>query len=131
MKKAAILSITAFYLLLTTGMFVCIVHCAAETLVKSPDAAMSMAAMHHHYKGCASSKDCDCAKKHGSFVIKENIKPGSDLLFAQTAVILPHAELAKFLVSEVATANNVWHYSNAPPWRSGRSIIIQHRSLLI
>lgn len=125
MKKAAILSITAFYLLLTTGMFVCIVHCAAETIAAKP--AMHMdGAMEHNCK-----KDCDCCKKHGNYVIKENIKPATDIQYTQTAILIRHFEKAGFLLNTIAFQNTSWEESNAPPGRSGKAISIQNCSLLI
>ena len=130
MKRLAILSITAFYLLLTTGMFVCVVHCAAENLAIKP--AMPMAgAMHQDKKHCAEKKDCDCCRKHGSFIIKESIRPATDLQFVQTAILVRHAEIAGFLLNASFDQDNLLHESNAPPGRSGRFILIQNRSLLI
>ncbi|MGZ3874798.1 MAG: hypothetical protein ACXVJD_17900 [Mucilaginibacter sp.] len=126
MKRLAILSITAFYLLLTTGMFVCVVHCAAENLGTKP--AMSMAGAKKH---CAEKKDCDCCKKHGSFIIKESTRPAADLQFAQTAILIRHAEIPGFLLNASFDQDKPLHESNAPPGRSGRFILIQNRSLLI
>ena len=130
MKKAAILSITAFYLLLTTGMFVCLMHCAAEGLVTKP--AMHMAgAINHNGKDCAAKKDCDCCKKHGNFVIKENIKPATDLQYVQSAILIHQFEITGFLFHATILQNALWAQGNAPPGRSGKVISIQNRSLLI
>jgi hypothetical protein len=126
MKKAAILSITAFYLLLTTGMFVCAVHCAAENLIAKP--AMQMVNSNHH---CNDKKDCDCCKKHANYIIKENLKPGLHLQFAQAAVLIPHIQIADFLLNTPVFSNASWEDSNAPPGKSGKEISIQFRSLLI
>jgi hypothetical protein len=130
MKKAAILSITAFYLLLTTGMFVCVVHCAAESLVTKPDMHMAKS-MEHHGKDDACKKDSDCCKKHGNYIIKENIKPAIDVQYAQTAILIHHFEIAAFLLNTPAFRNTSWEESNAPPGRSGKTISIQNCSLLI
>ncbi|MDP9078479.1 MAG: hypothetical protein M3O71_13685 [Bacteroidota bacterium] len=130
MKKAAVLCITAFYLLLTTGMFVCMVHCAAENLVKEPAMQMTKS-MHHDGKGCAEKKNCDCCKKHGNFVIKENLKPATDIQYAQAAIVIPRFEIAGFILSTPVIQNSSWHESNAPPNRSGKTIIIQNQSFLI
>lgn len=130
MKKAAVLSITAFYLLLTTGMFVCMVHCAAESIITRPAMQMS-GSMHHPEKSCAGKKDCDCCKKHGDFVIKENIKPATDLQYAQTAIMIHHFKIADFFLNIPVLENTLWEESNAPPGTSGKAITIQNRSLLI
>jgi hypothetical protein len=130
MKKAVILSITAFYLLLTTGMFVCIVHCAAESLVAKP--AMHMAkSMDHNGKDCAAKKGCDCCKKHGDFIIKENIKPTTDVQYVQSAVLIHQFKIADLFLNIPVIQNTSWYQSNAPPGRSGKIISLQNCSLLI
>ncbi|WP_428329310.1 hypothetical protein [Mucilaginibacter sp.] len=135
MKKASILTIAAFYLLLTTGMFVCIVHCAAESLVSKP--AMSMQMMHtagmghQHKKHCTNGGDCGCCKNHGTYTIKENLKPGTDFQFTQTTALIPRFEAVNFLIKTKLYTNNSWEDSNAPPGKSGRALLIQHCSFLI
>jgi len=127
MKKAAVLSITAFYLLLTTGMFVCMVHCTAENMVAKP--AMTML-MDHHGKDCCKN-DHDCGKKHGNYVIKENIKTATEVQFAQTALPTPRFELAGFVVTVPFVQTTLPQQTKAPPDKSGRAIIIQNHSFLI
>jgi hypothetical protein len=126
MRKAAILSITAFYLLVTTGMFVCIVHCATESFVAKP--AMPMAGLNSH---CKSEKDCDCCKKHGNYFIKENLKPGFNIQFSQTAVLIPQIQIIDFLLNAPRYNTTSWEDSNAPPGKSGKAISIKFHSLLI
>ncbi len=130
MKKAAVLSIAAFYLLLTTGMFVCIIHCGAEALIKPQTMQMTMS-MQHGKKGCAGAKDCDCCKKHDNFVVKENLKTAISLNFEQSAILIHHFEIADFLLSKPVYIKPTTNWSNAPPGSSGRSISIQNCSLLI
>jgi hypothetical protein len=130
MKKAAILSITAFYLLLTTGMYVCMVHCAAERLVNTPVMHMA-AAMKGHVKDCAGKKDCDCNKKHGNYIIKENIKPAVDIQHVQTAALVNRFEIANPFSNILVVDRFVWQQSNAPPGKSGKAIAIKNHSLLI
>lgn len=133
MKKAAILSITAFYLLLTTGMFVCVMHCAAEKLFDKPGMSMPMgASMAHNGKHCTHGNDCGCCKNHGTFTIKENLKPGFSLSFVQTATVLHPVQIPVFLFSTpVYIKSHSWADVNAPPRRSGKYLSIQIRSLLI
>ena len=128
MKKAAILSITAFYLLLTTGMFVCMVHCTAGNMLTKPAMAMAMG---HRDKDCCKDNKKDCCKKHGIYVIKENIKPATELQFAQTAILIHHFELADFLLSTPLVQNTLVEQTKAPPNKSGRAIIIQNHTFLI
>jgi len=129
MKKAAILSITAFYLLLTTGMFVCVMHCAAEKIFQKQDMAMSTG---HSAKHCTHGNDCGCCKTHGTFTVKENLKPGFDLSFAQSAVAIHPVQIPVFLFSAPVYINShSWSDVNAPPGKHGKDLSIQIRSLLI
>jgi len=126
MKKAAVLSLTAFYLLLTTGMFVCAVHCAAESLRTTP--AMQMAGMGKH---CMNNTACDCCKKHGNFVIKENLKPGCTVECNQNAAVIPQIQIAGFYLNTQFDSNTSGKDGNAPPGKSGKALVIEFRSLLI
>ncbi|MDN3581623.1 hypothetical protein [Mucilaginibacter flavus] len=132
MKRAAIISMAAFYLLLTTGMFVCIVHCGAQSIISKP-MAMAHAGMgiHGAKKHCNGNEDCGCCKKHGNYVVKENIKPSFELQFAQAGIrveqsvpIYSHSNLS-------AISNTSWIEGKAPPWKTGKLISIQNHSLQI
>lgn len=134
MKKAAIFGMAAFYLLLTTGMFVCIVHCAAESLISKPTMQMAHAGMAKHgdKKHCDGDSKDDCCKQHGSYVIKENLKPGFELQFAPTVAMVHQPVIADYLATYTSQANNTsWTDGKAPPWKSGRLISIQFHSLQI
>jgi hypothetical protein len=136
MKKAAILSIAAFYLLLTTGMFVCILHCTTEYFLQ-PQLAMhdddhdGHEAYGHgkHKHGCGEG--CDCCNKHDNYVIKENIKPGLDFPASQVTIITLYQTLINIDANSPDIYRIAWHKSNAPPGFSGKSIIIKYRSILI
>lgn len=132
MKKAAILSLTAFYLLLTAGMFVCIVHCSAELLFEKP--AMQMghtSARHHQKKSCSGGNNCDCCKKHGNYVIKENIRPFSGLEVPQSAAFISYQ--TQFLAVEYSATitSMTLPESKAPPDISGKSLVIKLHTILI
>jgi len=130
MKRTAILTLTAFYLLLTSGMFVCAVHCSVETLMTKP--SMQMACTKPCCKQSGACKKDDCGKKHGTFTIKENVKPGYRVHF--TAPLLTLAPLL-----QTANTPNILTivYSSscanckAPPGTSGKALTIQLHSLLI
>lgn len=128
MKKTAILSIAAFYLLLTTGMFVCLIHCAGESVFQ-PKMAMHHGKRHQH---SAKDKDCDCCNKHGNYVIKENIKPATVDVQIPLVAILPR-QFSYIPVTEQYAALNVLPllYGKAPPGASGKALSIQLRSLQI
>ncbi|TWI95060.1 hypothetical protein JN11_04489 [Mucilaginibacter frigoritolerans] len=128
MKRIAVIGLTAFYLLLTTGMFVCTMHCSAEGLMAKASMQMSGNKTDH----CKSDKPCDCCKKHGSFVIKENIKPDFTIQFGQhPASIAPTQHLINYQAVAIIANVDTQISGKAPPWKSGRSISILFRSLLI
>jgi hypothetical protein len=135
MKKTAILSIAAFYLLLTTGMFVCLIHCAGESVFQ-PE--MAMQAMHHdthhgkHHQHSTKDKDCDCCNKHGNYVIKENIKPATVDVQVPLVATLPRQLFYIPVTVQYAALNTLsLSYGKAPPGISGKALSIQLRSLQI
>jgi hypothetical protein len=132
MKKAAVLSLTAFYLLLTTGMFVCIVHCSAERLFEKPAMQMGHAsARHHQKKNCKGGNNCDCCKKHGNYVIKENIQSFSTFKMPQSAALIPYqTQLYAGAYNRIITSLALPE-SKAPPDLSGKSLVIKLRTILI
>ena len=128
MKKAAALCLTAFYLLLTSGMFVCAVHCTTEKLVNKQ--CMQMAGTPG--KCCADkSKGDGCCKKHANFVIKENVKPGYQIRFSLPLLtflpVKPIGVTFEPAAFTIASMNN----GNDPPGKSGKAISIRFCSLLI
>jgi ABC-type nickel/cobalt efflux system permease component RcnA len=134
MKRAAVLSIAAFYLLLTTGMFVCLVHCTGESLMgnKMTMQAMDHKAAHHHHKHGAKSDDCDCCKKHGNYVIKENIKPvGVDTQSPVVAIVTRPFQSIPAVTNYIVLNTFKLSLGKAPPGLSGKAIAIQQCSLQI
>jgi hypothetical protein len=133
MKRATIIGMAAFYLLLTTGMFVCVVHCSAQNLVSTPHMTMAHAGMgmHNVKKHCDGNKDCDCCKKHGNYVVKENIKPGFELQFAQTGILVEQPVTIYNYSTWPAISTVSWTEGKAPPGKTGKLLSIQYRSLQI
>jgi len=128
MKRVLILSLVSFYLLLTTGMFVCIFHCAVEHLIEKADNHKE----EHHDDKCKGDKDCDCCKKHDNFVIKENIKPWHNSKVPSiTLLFYPKIEYALVFLPPAKINTVSWPECHAPPAKSGKSISIMLRSLQI
>lgn len=129
MKKAAALCLTAFYLLLTSGMFVCAVHCTTEKLVNKQ--CMQMAGTPG--KCCADkSKGDGCCKKHANFVIKENVKPGYQIRFSLPLLtFLPVKPIGVTFEPAAFTPIASMNNGNDPPGKSGKAISIRFCSLLI
>lgn len=73
MKKIGALCFAAFYLMLTTGLFVCLLHC-----VMASGFSMEDMAVHQESKVVTGTvvldKDCDCCEHHGEYTVKENAK---------------------------------------------------------
>lgn len=136
MRKTAVFGLAAFYLLLTTGMFVCLVHCTAEKVLSHHQEMAGMAESHHHAehskKPCKGGKGCSCCDQHGTYVVKENIKPSVEpLQFQQTFLITFLPEYYHSLNSTFNTRVNLWTDSHAPPGPSGKDYLIRIRTLLI
>jgi hypothetical protein len=134
MKKAAIFSMTAFYLLLTTRMFVCTVHCSAESMVNKMGMPMAQNSIHQHHqkKQCTKDKGCDCGKRHVSYTIRENIKAGFDFRFTYSPLTAYQTELPGFVIGFPDINNTSFlTNNNVPPGKSGKNIAIQIHSLQI
>ncbi|QQL50391.1 hypothetical protein [Mucilaginibacter ginkgonis] len=141
MRKAAILTLTAFYLLLSTGMYVCAMHCAAADVVSASAIKpvqegnkMGMADMeccHKTSKKPASKENKDCGK-HASFSVTENLKPVSESIsFVPGEVSLFDSKIFDLqkvtaLIPDVQSTRGP-----APPLISGRDYLIKIRTLLI
>jgi hypothetical protein len=130
MKQAAILSMAAFYLLLTTGMFVCIVHCSAETLAAKPPMHMVNFG-HPAKKHCKNDKNCDCCKKHGNYVIKENIKPYFEWQFSPGVGAADNLIIHSSILTALEIGSPPWTNINAPPGMTGKDIFLKIHSLRI
>jgi hypothetical protein len=128
-KKIYAFSLMAFYVLLTTGMFVCIVDCSVHHTVATPTAKMDCSTMH-----CAKKQhgNNDCCKKHGTYLVKENIKPGYDTKISlSTAYIQQALTLRPYLKAAVYVNYSFNLTGKAPPGRTGKFISIQYHSLQI
>lgn len=133
----------AFYLLLTTGMYVCIVSCGTTHLMEllagnvSPE-SHSDDEKHNHCqeqskKDCDGNEDCSCCKKHGDYTVKENVKPDSTFQLLEIPII---AESIGYLVFfddySFETITNEWPRNHAPPPPGISTLIfIKLHSLLI
>jgi hypothetical protein len=141
MKRLAIISVASFYLLLTTGMFVCIVSCSGKWLTSVvrhsiEDSADNLAKTHPTHsskkKHCDGDKDCSCCKKHGNYVVKENLKPSVGFEVSTLPLIAVQNKYTLFSQVNHTTAIYKWHQNNAPPPGSlGPDIHIRICSFLI
>lgn len=142
MKKFAALSFASFYLLLTTGMFVCLVSCGTSHLMKL--VALNVSSESHCHKEnethceekseepCDGNKDCSCCKQHGTFTVKANIKPDSNFHVLEIPIIAENiACLISYIGYTFETSTDAWPEGNAPPGAVKEPLYISNRSLLI
>ena len=138
MKKICALAFIAFYLLLTTGAYACLLHCTTGYLFTQfatveevhhthPDAGKSK----HKDSNCKSD-NCDCCYRHGTYVVKENFNPGFDFQFSidQVAIMLP-VKTHFFYVPQVVAKSKNWPRATGPPFVASQHIYITNRTLLI
>ena len=133
MKKAAILTITACYLLLTTGIYVCLLACASAAPIAKTAMEMS------HDSACETQSNAhtntvkfhSCCANNDSFVSKEHQEQGAELKFKGSFAILnplfryDHATGPAFRnSSRLADDHNV-------PWQSGKARSIRFRCIQI
>jgi hypothetical protein len=139
MRKIGAFGLAAFYLLLTTGIYVCLLHCSAAYVFSGPQTAMHQTDAdgdgHHKAKSdkkCHGDEDCDCCNKHGSYVIKENINSSFEFqAIALQLALTPHAYQDAVPVFIIITKKIVWPDTTGPPGRPSPPLYIYHHSLLI
>lgn len=94
--------------------------------------AMDHKAAHHHHKHNSKNDDCDCCKKHGNYVIKENIKPaGVDAQSPAMAIVTRPFQSIPAPLHYIVLNTFKLSSGKAPPGLSGKAIAIQQRSLQI
>uniref|UniRef100_F4C149 Uncharacterized protein n=1 Tax=Sphingobacterium sp. (strain 21) TaxID=743722 RepID=F4C149_SPHS2 len=136
MRKVGAINFAAFYLLLTTGLFVCILHCSGNYLFKDESSTSlahnSDSKEHKSKKSCDKGKDCDCCKEHGEYVIKENITTQKQTLDGPGLYCLLGQE-KRFLYTFNATEVKlqVCSMDTGPPKVRKKPIYILNQTLLI
>ncbi|SHG63661.1 hypothetical protein [Pedobacter caeni] len=152
MKKIGALSFATFYLMLTTGLFVCMLHCSGQSLFVPEKAhaaaakdtsaahertAQQKTASHQktatHPKSCAKDKDCNCCDEHGEYVIKENIKRGTleELTVPSIVLAVKPSFFPDLLISENLISAGKWCLDFSPPPNVKTPLYISNRVLLI
>lgn len=141
MKRKAVIGFAAFYLLLSTGLYVCIVTCGSDwvidqlTFVPSSLNDRDQHAETDHTETeqkCNGGEDCPCCKKHGTYTVTENIKPLADdqlhsLTFLNAIINYSNFQLRhQHVPDKVVLAK-----TNAPPPGDAIPIFISIHSFLI
>lgn len=148
MKKFSAVSFAAFYLLLTTGLYVCILHCTADYFLGAHDKQVvrHVEKSDHHQeksghhdeksgetekKECGKDADCSCCNTHGQYAVKENVPASPKIHVAIAIISLDYGKVSSSLVSPVGITAITWPHGNAPPFSLKEPLYISHRSLLI
>lgn len=124
-KKIGALSIATFYLLLTTGMYVCILHCAGDYFLNSREkeehSHVEESNSHesksddHKEQSCGDDENCLCCNTHGQYAIKENTHPAYKIHFAAVPMLANTSEFVDFFNSKREVTSVTWPKGNAPP----------------
>lgn len=141
MKKIGALSFAAFYLMLTTGMFVCMLHCSGQSLfvpekthcsaAKKETGLYKKSAADH--KSCGASKAADCCDGHGEYVIKENIKRtiADELKVPAMLLAVSLSSFPDLLVPDLLTGREKWNPDTGHPPDRKTPLYLSNRVLLI
>lgn len=131
MKINAAVTIAAFYLLLSTGMFICI--CGSYFVIDS-FAFVTWEQQEHQSKkmDCNGEEDCPCCTKHGNYIIKENIKPVISNQITEIPIVTGILNFFSFQSNYLSVARTLaWPKSNSPPPGDQTPIYIKIRCLII
>lgn len=141
MKRIGALSFAAFYLMLTTGLFVCMLHCSGQSLFVQENTHHAAAEniLGHpaksgtHAKSCADDKDCKCCDEHGEYVIKENIKRTASVQLTAPSILLSLIQdsFPGLVLSEKLINAKKWQLDTGPPLYVKTPLYISNRVLLI
>lgn len=139
MRNRTIIGIAAFYLLLSTGMFTCILGCGTQSVVRLftfvPSQERHHSDQQHDHeskKECKGTADCPCCKKHKNFRVKVNIKPDLQPEVPQVPLIsyLPKVR-SLHLEPEILGGYNENSIKHPPPLQTSKGLFILYRTILI
>lgn len=147
MKRIGALSFAAFYLMLTTGLFVCVLHCSGQSLFAQKESGHTVACnstAHEakqagsatsaaHGKSCDGDKNCNCCGGHGQYLIKENIKRTASVQLTAPSILLSLIQDAfpGLILSEKLIYAKKWQLEDRPPIAVKTPLYISNRVLLI
>ncbi|SDG12106.1 hypothetical protein SAMN05192573_102296 [Mucilaginibacter gossypii] len=134
MRKKCALFLTAFYLVLTTGLYACLAHCALEFI------GTKLGLVHNVTDNSKNSdKDeepcddyCKCCYHHGVYVVQENFSPDDIFHFVYSQPIILTKEIK--LIPNTPTLRHIevkWPRATGPPNRLTAKLYISYRSILI
>jgi len=136
MKKVGAIGFAAFYLLLTTGLFVCVLHCSSTYLFqRNPFSTITHNGenKHHKTKDCCNGTDSnDCCKKHGEYIIKENSTPYKQTIDGPPlSFLISHKRTFIYAITAAQAEIQVWSMDTGPPEAGKMPIYLVNQTLLI
>ncbi len=140
MRKLCVFGLTAFYLLLTTGTYSCLLHCTTEFVFSKLGIIeqSNESAENDSHAGDSDKEDekcgddCSCCYHHGTYVVNENFSRSFDFQFSITHVDLIKPVSIQFSQIPTIVDNSVrWPNTTGPPFTLSQPIYISNRSLLI
>ena len=132
MKKIGALSFAAFYLMLTTGLFVCLLHCAMASSF-SPESTAAHQEPEVVSGTVVLDKDCDCCEHHGEYAVKENAKTSATAgLKTRSVWSAVSQQVYAYLIRTESAANiGRWTAHTSSPAFKKTPIYLSNRVLII
>lgn len=139
MTKICAFCVTAFYLILTSGQYECILHCTADYLfsekttvakTKQPEADNKKDADEDSDGKCGA--DCTCCYHHGTYIVRENFNAFVDFQLSAIQIYLAPPSTDKvYFIPKIIKSSVDWPRATGPPFISGTSIYIANQTFLI
>lgn len=139
MRKICALCLIAFYLVLASGEYECLLHCTADYLFsEKATVSLNKDSAADRKKGEAGADDekcgdnCTCCYHHGSYVVKENVHTFFDFRLSATHLLLTPISTARFyFIPKIVNSSISWPRATGPPFISGTAIYLANQTFLI
>ncbi|WP_316747703.1 hypothetical protein [Pedobacter gandavensis] len=134
MKKLGALSFATFYLMLTTGLFVCLLHCSMGSGFLPEDQEVHVETKIAGTAGTMLSEaDCACCEHHGEYAVKENVKTSATAgLKARYVLSATSQSIFSYLLRTESVENiGAWTAHTSTPAFKKTPIYLSNRVLII
>ncbi|MEO6852222.1 hypothetical protein [Mucilaginibacter sp. UYCu711] len=139
MKKICAFCLTAFYLLLASGGYECVLHCTAEYLFTDKiEVFVSKDTDTNNKKGEATEDDdkcgadCTCCYHHGTYVVRENINAVVGFQLSAIHIsLVPFVADKVYFIPQIVNNSISWPRATGPPFISGTAIYLANQTFLI
>lgn len=134
MKKIGALSFAAFYLMLTTGLFVCLLHCSLSSTFTWGEQEVHVDSKANDFaENLILDKDCDCCQHHGEYTVKENIKTSATAGLKARYMLSASSQTVFSYLTKVESAEDIgkWRHHTSTPAFKKTPIYLSNRVLII